>query len=85
MDAKITLSFDKSVIVSAKKYAESNNISISRLTEYLLSKVVMKRYKLLEDIPVSDWVSKVAEGKIEYKTRKRTRKDLKNEYLSTRR
>ncbi len=36
MDAKITLSFDKSVITKAKRYAEDNNISLSRLTEFLL-------------------------------------------------
>jgi hypothetical protein len=39
MDAKITLSFDKNVIEKAKAYAEENNISLSRLTEFLLSKV----------------------------------------------
>ena len=33
MDAKITLSFNKSVIKRAKEYADKNNISVSRLTK----------------------------------------------------
>ena len=39
MDAKITLSFDESVINKAKRFASEQNISLSRLTEFLLSKV----------------------------------------------
>ncbi|WP_339606444.1 DUF6364 family protein [uncultured Roseivirga sp.] len=35
MDAKVTLSFDQEVIKSAKQFAEKNNISLSRLTEFL--------------------------------------------------
>ena len=34
MDAQIILSFDEAVIKKAKNYAENNNISISRLTEF---------------------------------------------------
>ncbi|MEP7253328.1 MAG: DUF6364 family protein, partial [Ginsengibacter sp.] len=37
MDNKVTLSFDESVISRAKKYAEKNNISLSRLIEFLLN------------------------------------------------
>ena len=62
MDAKVTLSFNKSVIEKAKKYADENNISLSRLTEFLLSKVTSKKYQSLEDLPISDWVSVVGEG-----------------------
>jgi len=80
MDAKITLSFDESVIAKAKKYADANNISLSRLMEFLLDKITSKNYKSLEDIPVSEWVSQVAEGQAEYKTRKRSRKDIKTEF-----
>ena len=54
MDAKVTLSFNKSVIEKAKKYADENNISLSRLTEFLLSKVTSKKYQSLEDLPISD-------------------------------
>ena len=40
MDSKITLSFDQQVIEQAKEFAAANNISLSRLTEFLLSKVI---------------------------------------------
>jgi hypothetical protein len=33
MDAKLTLKMDESVIISAKKYAEQNHRSLSRLVE----------------------------------------------------
>ncbi len=62
MDNKITLSFDESVINKAKKYAEKNNISLSRLIEFLLKKVTSNNYNSLEDFPISDWVQQVAEG-----------------------
>ena len=80
MDVKITLSFDESVIARAKRYADENNISLSRLMEFLLDKITSKGYKSLEDMPISSWVSMVAEGQAEYKTRKRSRKDLKKEF-----
>ena len=83
MDAKITLSFNKTVIEQAKKYADDNNISLSRLTEFLLSKVTSKKHKSLEDLPISDWVSVVAEGGVEYQTKARKNKDLKNEYFKS--
>lgn len=85
MDNKITLSFDESVIASAKKYAAENNISLSRLTEILLRKLTSSGYENFEDFPVSDWVWKVAEGPVEYKRPdKRTRKQAKEEYLNSR-
>ena len=84
MDAKITLSFDKEVIEKAKKYAESHNISLSRLTEFLLRQVTTGSYKTLEDLPVSDWVNQLAEGRTEYVTRKRSRKSTRKEYYNSR-
>ena len=83
MDAKITLSFNKSVIEKAKKYADENNISLSRLTEFLLSKITSNKFKSLEDLPISDWVTMVAEGDVEYKTKHRKNKALKNEYFKS--
>lgn len=82
MDAKVTLSFDKNVIDRAKSFAEENNISLSRLTEYLYSQITSKNYKSLEDLPVSDWVDFVAEGRVEYK-RSSSRKDQKDEFFSS--
>jgi hypothetical protein len=63
MDAKITLSFDEAVIVRAKQFAEANNISLSRLTEFLLNKATAASYPSLDELPVSSWVTMVAEGR----------------------
>jgi len=83
MDAKITLSFDARVIERAKKYAESQNISLSRLMEMLLDKITSKQYASLEDFPIADWVSQLAEGKPEYHTRPRKRSKMKDEYYGS--
>ncbi len=84
MDNKITLSFDESVISKAKKYAERNNISLSRLIEFLLKKVTSNSYSSLEDFPISDWVQQVAEGEATYQTKvNRTRKAAKEEYFKS--
>ena len=82
MDAKITLSFNESVAVKAKKYAERNNVSLSRLVEFLLDKVTSTGYASFEEFPVSDWVSQIAEGQATYQTKARSRKSLKKEYYS---
>ncbi|MBX3164438.1 MAG: hypothetical protein KF900_08155 [Bacteroidetes bacterium] len=82
MDAKVTLAFNKAVIEKAKEYAESQNMSLSRLIETLLEKVTAKQYKSLEDYPVSDWVNMVAEGQAEYITKPKSRSKLKSEYHS---
>lgn len=80
MDSKVTLSFNTQVINRAKKYAADNNISLSRLIEHLLRQATSKNYKSLEDYPVSDWVNQLAEGNVEYQT-KRSRKTSKNEFF----
>ncbi len=80
MDAKITLSFDKNIIEKAKRYAEKQNISLSRLMEHLLDKITSNQYKSLEDFPVADWVNTIAEGKSEYVTPSKKRTSLKDEY-----
>jgi len=82
MDSKITLSFNEAVIRKAKKYAEANNISLSRLIEFLLNKITTSQYHSLEDFPIADWVSEVSEGKAVYQTKKRTRKAAKAEYFN---
>ena len=83
MDAKITLSFDEAVITKAKQYAMDNNISLSRLIEFLLNKVTSKSYQSLEDFPIADWVSMVGEGEAVYQTKPRKNKALKNEYFKS--
>ena len=84
MDAKVTLSFNKEVIDKAKRYAESHNISLSRLTEFLLRQITTGSYKNLEELPVSNWVNQLAEGKAEYMTKKRSREAMKNKYYNSR-
>lgn len=83
MDAKITLSFDEEVIERAKKFAEANNISLSRLTEFLYRNITTKNYRSLEDLPLADWVSAVAEGQAAYVTKHKTRKQLKQAYYQS--
>jgi hypothetical protein len=80
MDAKITLSFDKKIIEKAKEFAAQQNISLSRLTEYLYAQITSGDYKTLDDMPVADWISILAEGKAEYK-KSPTRKQMKSTYF----
>lgn len=86
MDNKITLSFDESVISRAKEYAADNNISLSRLIEFLLKKITSSHYDDLEDFPIADWVFQVGEGQAEYQTKaSRTRKKTKEEFFKSKR
>lgn len=84
MDAKITLRFNQEVIQKAKSFADSNNISLSRLTEFLYSKITSGHYQQLEDLPLADWVSKVAEGEVHYQRKARSRKAMKKEFFKSR-
>ena len=84
MDAKITLSFDKEVIKKAKSFADANNISLSRLTEFLYHQITTGHYKSLEELPISDWVNKLAEGDAEYRIKPGSRKSLKSEAFEAR-
>ena len=83
MDSKITLSFDEDVIKKAKVYAKSQGISLSRLTEMLLRRVTEQGYDNLDEIPISGWVSELAEGKAIY--RKRGAGSRKDEYYESKR
>jgi len=80
METKLTLNFDQEVIEKAKEFAAANNISLSRLTEFLYRQITSGNYKTIEDFPVSEWVNQVAEGEATYK--RRSRKDLKDEYFN---
>ena len=84
MDSKITLSFNETIIAKGKRYAEKKNISLSRLVEFLLQKVTASNYQSLEDFPISDWVNQIAEGEAVYQTKKRTRKESKEAFYSSR-
>lgn len=82
MDTKITLSFDEAAINKAKKYAGDNNISLSRLTEFLYNKVTSGQHTSLEDYPISDWVNMVSEGEVEYQRQPKGSKKLNAEYFN---
>jgi hypothetical protein len=83
MDAKITLSFNESVIKNAKRFAAANNVSLSRMIEFLLQKVTSSPYQSLEDFPISEWVNQIAEGEASYQTKSKTRKASKEEFYKT--
>jgi hypothetical protein len=80
MDAKITLSFDKKIIEKAKEFAAQQNISLSWLTEYLYAQITSGDYKTLDEMPVADWISILAEGQAEYK-KSPSRKQMKSPYF----
>lgn len=84
MDAKVTLSFDAKVIKQAKRYAEGQGISLSRLTEILLRKLTAGGYSNIEDFPVDAWVSLVSEGEAEYISTPKTNKKLKAAFFESR-
>jgi antitoxin component of RelBE/YafQ-DinJ toxin-antitoxin module len=85
MDAKLTLSFDAAVAEKAKAFAEANNISLSRLVEFMLSKVTDSRYRSIDELPVSDWIHQVAEGQVTYVRKNAVDRDVKKDYLAGRR
>lgn len=83
MDTKITLSFNKDIIDRAKDFADQNNISLSRLTEFLYAQMTSKNYKSLDELPIADWVSMVSEGEVEYKRVPSSRKAMKDEFFDS--
>jgi hypothetical protein len=85
MDAKLTLSFDVAVAEKAKAFAEANNISLSRLVEFMLSKVTDSRYRSIDELPVSDWIKQVAEGEVTYVRKNAADRDVKKDHLASRR
>lgn len=83
MDAKVTLSFDASVINKAKSFAEEQGLSLSRFIEVLLRKATnTSGYTNIEDLPIANWVQEVAEGPTEY-IKKRGRKSMKDEFFNS--
>ena len=82
MDAKLTLHFDREVIIKAKEFAAANNISLSRLTEFIYRSITSGDYKSLEELPIADWVSRVADGEPQYL--RRTRKQSRTDYYNSR-
>ncbi len=82
MNTKITLSFNQEVINKAKKFADSQHISLSKLTEYLYTRITSGDYKTLDELPIAEWVNVFAEGQAEY-IQKKSRKATKNEFFDS--
>ena len=80
MDAKITLSFNASVIAEAKAYAKVKGISLSRLAEYMFSRMTNTQNEELYELPISNWVSDLSNGKAEYHHKNRSHKNLRDDY-----
>ena len=59
MDKKLTLSLDKSIIESAKNYAKSNNISLSKLIETYLTTLTKRKRNSVEITPLVESLSGV--------------------------
>ena len=59
MDKKLTLSLNKSIIESAKDYAKSNDISLSKLVESYLSTLVKRNKSSGEITPLVESLSGV--------------------------
>jgi hypothetical protein len=43
----------------------------------------VEQYSSLEDIPIASWVREISQGTIDYRTRPRSRKDIKDEFFSS--
>jgi hypothetical protein len=84
MDTKLTLSFNADVVNRAKSFAEAHHISLSRLIEFMLVKVTDQRYRSLDELPVSDWITQVAEGEATYIRKNAPNRNLKKDYLASR-
>ena len=59
MDKKLTLSLNKSIIESAKDYAKSNDISLSKLIESYLSTLIKRNKSSPEITPLVESLSGV--------------------------
>ncbi len=82
MDAKVTLSFNQEIIKKAKAYASDQNISLSRLAEFIFSKMIEQKATALHALPISDWVQELATGDVTYNHKPKSRKELKDEFMS---
>lgn len=52
MDKKLTLSLDSNIIETAKRYAKTNNISLSKLIESYLGSLTRKEENEVEITPL---------------------------------
>ena len=85
MDAKITLSLNREIISRAKALSDKLGISLSRFTEIMYTKALEHGGpNTIEDLPVSNWVMEVAEEQATYNTKRKNRRNLKDEFFESR-
>lgn len=72
MDKKLTLSLDQTIIENAKKYAKSNNISLSKLIESYLGTLINPQKKSTKITPLVKSLSGIISLDKEF--------DLKDDY-----
>lgn len=80
MDAKITLSFNADIIQQAKAFANEKGISLSRLTEYLFSKMTNELDTAIYELPINSWVLELSAGKPTYRHKHKSKKELRKDY-----
>ena len=80
MDKKLTLSLNKRVIESAKLYAKSNKISLSKLIENYLQTIVENKKEKVEITPLVESLSGVIELPIDFDIRDEYTKYLLEKY-----
>lgn len=76
MDKKLTLSLNKSIIENAKRYAKTNNISLSKLIESYLASLTKRTNNEPEITPLVKSLSGVIELPSKFDD-----KDAHSEYL----
>jgi hypothetical protein len=91
MDARVTLKLDKKIVEEAKKYASSQNRSLSAIVEaYLKDLIAQKEAEKLEEVEISPFVKSMTSGKslpadLDYKAeyRQYLKEKTKNIYQKT--
>lgn len=80
MDKKLTLSLNQKVIEQAKKYAKSNQTSLSKLIENYLGTLTSKNIEEIEVTPLVKSLSGVIELPKDFDYKKSKREYLKKKY-----
>ena len=80
MDKKLTLSLKAEIIEAAKRYARSNEVSLSKLIESYLSSLTRKESEKAEITPLVESLSGVISMKNDYDEKKEYTRYLIEKY-----
>jgi hypothetical protein len=83
MDSKLTLLLNADVITKAKKYDEGKGLSLSRFTELFYERITNSNYRILEEVPISDWVMEISEGEAEYRRTPVSNQELRDDWYQS--